>query len=270
VQFIITPPKDVVDPLMEKLKKEDKGESGAKAALKEGDMGHKNKKKIPDMRTALKAIKPQDKELVMKQGLLGILNTGAGGNNNPFGGTGLGGDLRSALGGVIGTRIGDSGGMGGLGLAGMGPGGGGNSFNSIGLGSVGTRGRGGGEGGYGVGYGLGQKGERGISLGAGTPIIMGSLDKELVRRVIHAHRNEIKYCYERELVRSPGLFGKVTINFVIDANGRVQTSKVKETTLNNPTVERCVLDKARLWTFPKPKGGGIVVVTYPFIFKQAG
>ena len=25
-----------------------------------------------------------------------------------------------------------------------------------------------------------------------------------------------------------------------------------------------------LWNFPKPKGGGIAVVTYPFVFKQAG
>ncbi len=24
------------------------------------------------------------------------------------------------------------------------------------------------------------------------------------------------------------------------------------------------------WIFPKPKGGGVAVVTYPFVFKQAG
>jgi hypothetical protein len=24
------------------------------------------------------------------------------------------------------------------------------------------------------------------------------------------------------------------------------------------------------WIFPKPKGGGVVIVTYPFVFNQGG
>ncbi len=146
-------------------------------------------------------------------------------------------------------------------------------MNSVGLGALGTRGRGGGLGGasYGEGAGrLGVKKERDINISAGTAVIQGSLDKELIRRVIKRHIAQIRYCYERELQSSPGLFGKVATRFVISAAGRVQQAKVEQTTLKNAKVERCVLSKIRTWRFPKPKGGGIVIVKYPFIFKTSG
>ena len=40
--------------------------------------------------------------------------------------------------------------------------------------------------------------------------------------------------------------------------------------MNNAELETCVAGRVRTWVFPKPKGGGVVVVTYPFIFQQAG
>ena len=42
------------------------------------------------------------------------------------------------------------------------------------------------------------------------------------------------------------------------------------TTTNTPELEKCIAGRVRTWVFPKPKGGGVVVVTYPFMFKQAG
>jgi hypothetical protein len=272
VNFIMTPAKKAEDPYLEKLRKQPKeGESGAKAALKEGKMG---KKDAPDVfkRSAVKAVKLDDREIVSKSGLLKIFGKGGGifqGSGQIFGGKGLGGDLQNALGGLFGTTIGDARGSGGLGLKGGGPGGGGDSLYSVGIGTVGTRGRGAGEGGYGYGVGsIGGKKDHDIGISGGTPMVLGSLDKELIRRVIHAHRNEIRYCYERALTANPGLWGKVTVNFIIGGNGGVQSSKVKETTMNNAEVEGCIVQKIKMWKFPEPKGGGIVVVTYPFVLKQ--
>jgi len=84
---------------------------------------------------------------------------------------------------VTGAEIGDASGLGGLGTRGSGPGGGGLSMSSVGLGSLGTAGRGGGgDGSYGQGVGsLGKKSDRDINISAGSPIVMGSLDKELIR-----------------------------------------------------------------------------------------
>jgi TonB family protein len=99
---------------------------------------------------------------------------------------------------------------------------------------------------------------------------MGSLDKEIIRRVIKENLSQIRYCYERELAKSPGLYGKVQVKFIIAATGLVSNSQVDESTMKNANVEQCIVQKVRGWRFPKPKGGGIVIVTYPFIFKQSG
>jgi hypothetical protein len=50
----------------------------------------------------------------------------------------------------------------------------------------------------------------------------------------------------------------------------VKQSTVAQTTVNNAELEACVAGRVHTWIFPKPKGGGMVVVTYPFIFKQSG
>jgi hypothetical protein len=40
--------------------------------------------------------------------------------------------------------------------------------------------------------------------------------------------------------------------------------------VGNAELESCVAGRVRTWQFPKPKGGGVVIVTYPFIFAQSG
>ena len=66
------------------------------------------------------------------------------------------------------------------------------------------------------------------------------------------------------------LNGKVAIKWVITANGTVASANVAQSTVNDATMETCLASRVRTWQFPKPKGGGVVIVTYPFIFKQSG
>ncbi len=177
--------------------------------------------------------------------------------------------------GVSNKAAGEAFGSGGLGLRGTGAGGGGSAYGggkSRSVGSIGTRGRGGGVGhGYGSGSGgLGGMRNRAIKITQGSPVIMGSLDKGIIQRVIRANMAQIRYCYERELARSPGLYGKVIVKFVIAATGRVSNAQVVETTMKNEALEQCLIKKVRSWRFPKPRGGGIVIVSYPFVFKQGG
>lgn len=272
-QFRLTPEekKKQQNDFLSKLKE---GAAGAKAAGAEGKAGRKDYPKDKKQgRMAVKAIDPNDKEIA-KSTLAKLFGAkGNTGRSYLFGSGGLGGELKGALGGVTGAEIGDASGLGGLGTRGSGPGGGGLSMNSVGLGALGTAGRGGGQSGYGDGVGgLGKKSDRDINISAGAPIIMGSLDKELIRRVIREHLPQIRYCYEKELTRNPGLFGKVSTQFTISAEGSVQSAEVTkgDSTLNNAEVERCITSKIRTWVFPKPKGGGVVIVKYPFIFKTTG
>lgn len=268
-QFRLTPEekKKQQNDFLAKLKE---GAAGAKAKGLEGKAGRKDVPKDKKGRMAVKG-DPNDKEIA-KSTLAKLFGAkGNTGRSYLFGSGGLGGELKGALGGVTGAEIGDAYGLGGLGTRGSGPGGGGLSMNSVGLGALGTAGRGGGQSGYGEGVGgLGRKADRDINISAGSPIIQGSLDKEIIRRVIKQHIAQIRYCYEKELTRSPGLFGKVATQFTISANGNVQSADVAQSTLNNAEVERCITSKIRTWVFPKPKGGGVVIVKYPFMFKTTG
>jgi len=100
--------------------------------------------------------------------------------------------------------------------------------------------------------------------------VVGGLTKDVVGDYINRHWNQLKYCYSNELGRSPNLYGKITVTFIIGANGRVSEADVLQTTMNDTNVEQCVLRTMRRIRFPKPKGGGEVIVTYPFMFRTAG
>jgi len=54
--------------------------------------------------------------------------------------------------------------------------------------------------------------------------------------------------------------------FTIASTGAVVASVVQSSTLGNSAVESCVVNAARGWEFPKPMGGGLVIVSYPFVF----
>ena len=100
----------------------------------------------------------------------------------------------------------------------------------------------------------------------GDPIILGSLDKSLIDAVIKRNMNQIRYCYQRELTLNPKLQGKLTVKFIIAKDGTVSSATIKSTTLENPAVEDCVTGRFMRFQFPEPKGGGIVIVSYPFVF----
>ncbi len=117
---------------------------------------------------------------------------------------------------------------------------------------------------------LGGKKETDIGITSSDPIVMGSLDKELIRQVIRRNVGKIRYCYEVQLPRHPKLSGKVAVKFVISPAGTVSTASVAQATTNNAELEACVASRVRLLEFPKPKGGGMVIVTYPFVFAQSG
>jgi TonB family protein len=104
----------------------------------------------------------------------------------------------------------------------------------------------------------------------GKAEVRGSLDKEIIRRVIRQHINEMKSCYEERLPARPDMSGRVSVKFTIAATGMVTESELAHSTMNEPTVEACLIKAVRRWQFPRPEGGGIVIVTYPFSFTPSG
>ncbi len=269
-KLIIKPPETQKNKFLEKLnqqkEKKKAGELAAKQKKEEGQMGKKDAPKTAN-RTAPQGQKDKkDEARALTQKIFG----GKGGVATIFGSAGLGGDLKNAMGNMFGAKVGDSGGLGGLGIRGSG-GGGGGTGDTIGIGGIGTKGRGGGTSSYGSGAGvLGGKQSVDVGITSSEPMVMGSLDKELIRQVIQRNRSQIRFCYESQLTKYPKLNGKVAVKFVINAEGRVVSSEVAQSTAGNAELESCVAGRVRTWQFPKPKGGGVVIVTYPFIFKASG
>ena len=244
----------------EKIKVEDTGKwkkVQSKTKAKDADIPREVKEK-------------QDRKIATSAGILGLLKGRGGGtgddSSSVFGGSAMA-NLDQSLAGLRSTGMGDSGGFGGLGTRGGGPGGGG---GGLGLGGLGTAGYGRGGG---AGYGsvkIGHRGKHAVRVVKGRTRVVGGLSQEVVGRYIKRYWAQFKYCYERELSKDPNLYGKITITFTIAGNGRVSEAQVIQTTMHNANVEECVLRVVRRIRFPQPKGGGQVIVTYPFMFTTAG
>jgi len=97
--------------------------------------------------------------------------------------------------------------------------------------------------------------------------VSGALDKDIIRRIVRAHINEVRFCYNQGLAKNPGLFGRVAVRFTIDGKGSVASAAVSEDTLADAKVSGCVVKAVRRWKFPRPHGGGVVQVTYPFVLE---
>jgi TonB family protein len=101
------------------------------------------------------------------------------------------------------------------------------------------------------------------------PTVRGDLDREVIRRVIRQHIGAVRRCYESALRHMPKLAGRVNVQFTIGPTGQVTNATVQSSTLGNTEVEGCIVAAARRFVFPKPAGGGIVMVTYPFVLRTA-
>jgi TonB family protein len=97
--------------------------------------------------------------------------------------------------------------------------------------------------------------------------VRGTLDKHIIRRVIRKRVKHIQFCFEKQLVRDPHLAGRIDVNFTIGPTGKVMSAKVRASTIGIAEMKKCVLDVVKRMRFPKPHGGDVVEVNYPFIFK---
>lgn len=275
IPFTIAAPKP--EDIPEILKQKDNQGAGAAGKLAAGDpgkMGDRTSKKT-NGKAAVKGDgkdmhvgAPQTAEQIRNTGLLGVLTSAM---NSKFAGifgrdTAVGSAKEDILGNLIGTEFGHAYGVSGLGAMGSGAGGGGTGQLTMGpslhFGTVGP--------GYGHGKAVGALARRqtkvpSVIIGDHTKI-RGSLDKEIIRRVVRLHMNEVKYCYEQELVKQPRLEGRISVQFVISPMGQVVSSVLNSSTMGNVRVEKCVVDATKRWGFPKPDGGGIAIVAYPFNF----
>lgn len=258
---LIAPPKPEekkkLEEKVEKLKKPDKKEEKKPEVAKKVP---EPPKAIPqDTKKALKSIEklaaagPAMKDLLAAVDKLGG-GPGAKNAKNDFKLSGLIGKAPIANAGIGTFGIG-GGGAGGMGIKGAellrGKGGGG--IGALGAGNI------------------GKGAVAGTVTRAATRNIgaQGSIDKEAVAKVINSHLHEVSSCYERALLKTPGLAGKIVLEWQITLTGTVGFAKTKSSTMQSPAVEACIIQSLKTWKFPPAKGAG-VVITYPFMFNSVG
>ncbi len=139
-------------------------------------------------------------------------------------------------------------------------------FGGQGSGEGGAGGLGGAGIGKGFGKGEGGAGRANVEVPPGDPVVSGGLTTQEVQAVIRANLNQIRHCYEQLLQRSPNANGKIKVNFIIGADGRVTKSDINSDTIGDAVMAGCVTGKIVRWKFPTPRGGQNVNVNYPFVF----
>lgn len=210
---------------------------------------------------------PQEKKAQDKAKVQNLVASMFGGSFDRVMGTGANNAIDEGLNNLKGPNPGAdaTGGLAGMGSRGTGPGGPAGGGLSIG-GFGGPR-----PSGSPTGFGLNPGKKQTFFPGDGPKQVLGDgLPRDVIMAVIRRHQSEIKFCYERELQQNAKLAGKIAVSFTIDGSGNISEAQVAESGLDNANVESCMLERIRRWKFPEPQGGGVVVVTFPWVFSAAG
>ncbi|RZA17366.1 MAG: TonB family protein [Proteobacteria bacterium] len=95
------------------------------------------------------------------------------------------------------------------------------------------------------------------------------LTKQSIGATVSANQEEVRACYTAVAQRVPGLSGKFRMEIKVGKNGKVETAKVKDSTITVPDVEKCVESKVKKWTFVAPLPNQPNIFSYPFVFGVA-
>jgi hypothetical protein len=97
----------------------------------------------------------------------------------------------------------------------------------------------------------------------------GRLDPAIIQRILRQNRGRFRRCYEDGLRASPNLQSRVVVFFVIDRNGAVSHAHDAGSDLPDSGTIGCIVRAVYGLSFPAPEGG-VVTVSYPFLFSPGG
>jgi len=126
------------------------------------------------------------------------------------------------------------------------------------------------------GSGLGSYGSRGLASKSAfdssylepKTVVLGSMDPELLRKILREYIPQFRHCYQQELIgTSDKIKGVIDLNFTISPEGKVANHNIraKDARFSKKGIG-CMGQVLSLIDFPKPKGGGVVDVRQPLNF----
>lgn len=129
----------------------------------------------------------------------------------------------------------------------------------------------------GAGSGQAAMGSRGLSGKTGTDTtyaegnakVLGSLDPNLIRKIMREYIPQFRYCYQKELMKDEQVAGVFDLNFYIDRYGKgIKVSVDSQGKGFSRSGVGCLQKVVSMIKFPKPPGGNLVDVKQPLNFQQ--
>ncbi len=116
--------------------------------------------------------------------------------------------------------------------------------------------------------GLSSKSGRDTAYIQTETVVLGSMDPELLRKILQQYLPQFRHCYQQELAyNSEDIKGIVDLNFEITGKGKVSKIKVRaKDSRFSKKGTNCMAKVLAIIDFPKPKGGGRVAVRQPLSF----
>ena len=99
---------------------------------------------------------------------------------------------------------------------------------------------------------------------------LGAMSRGSIDDGIRDFMPDIRQCYQEALKEVPDLEGRIMVKFTIkgqDEVGRVIKVSIKDADFDDAPLEDCIMDVVESIDFDPPQGGGIVIVSYPFLFE---
>jgi hypothetical protein len=90
-----------------------------------------------------------------------------------------------------------------------------------------------------------------------------------IQGAVRPHLDKITRCYRKGVSQNPELQGRVVVRINIDASGTAKGLGVKEETLGDPEVIKCIFAVLKPLPYPYP-GNEPCTVFYPFNFTASG
>lgn len=108
---------------------------------------------------------------------------------------------------------------------------------------------------------------------AGLPsetVVLGSIDPDIIRRILEENKPQFSYCYQKALDSNPGkrVSDVIPLVFTIGASGHVTRAGTGGSSSLPSSVKRCVVNVLRGIKFPAPLGGGTVDVKQAMNFQS--
>lgn len=92
------------------------------------------------------------------------------------------------------------------------------------------------------------------------PLVMGSLSRAMIQRVMRQHKGQVSACYKRALRKHPKASGYLNLKWIISSRGKVLRVLILKDRVKVKSLAACVRRVISRMLFPYPRGGGIVLV----------